>query len=127
MKRVYSDIDHEQNTRQSKKRNRHPASTTKVPHAFMRSPAVQNCSDSAIAFTQRQMQDIEGLALKLTNQLKSMKAIVEDRLHVEGNRATNFKFNTNEVSKHIWKHNLIIILIANVPTCIELELLLNCR
>ncbi|XP_038886717.1 uncharacterized protein LOC120076846 [Benincasa hispida] len=92
MKPVYSDIYQEQNIRKSKKRSSHSASTTKVPQA-----TVQNCSESAIAFTQRQMQDIECLALKLTNQLKSMKAIVEDRLHVEGNKATSFKFNTDEV------------------------------
>lgn len=91
-KRVYSDICQEQNIRKSKKRSFHSANTTKVPQA-----TVQNCSESAIAFTQRQMQDIECLALKLTNQLKSMKAIVEDRLHVEGNKATSFKFNTDEV------------------------------
>lgn len=52
------------------------------------------------------MQDIECLALKLTSQLKSMKAIVEDRLHVEGNKSTSFKFNADEVTKHIWEHNL---------------------
>lgn len=98
MKRVYSDICHEQNIKKSKKRSLHSTSTTKVPHASMRNTTVQNCSDSAIAFTQRQMQDIECLALKLTNQLKSMKAIVEDRLHVEGNKATNYKFNTDEVT-----------------------------
>lgn len=98
---MYSDICQEQNIRKSKKRSFHSANTTKVPQA-----TVQNCSESAIAFTQRQMQDIECLALKLTNQLKSMKAIVEDRLHVEGNKATSFKFNTDEVTKHIWEHNL---------------------
>ncbi|KAG7029375.1 hypothetical protein SDJN02_07713, partial [Cucurbita argyrosperma subsp. argyrosperma] len=92
-----ADIYHKKNIRKSKKRSLHSASTTKVPQASMRSTAVQNCSDSAIAFTQRQMQDIECLALKLTNQLTSMKAIVDDRLHVEGNQATSFKFNTDEV------------------------------
>lgn len=98
MKRVYSDIFHEQNIRKSKKRSLHSTSNTKVPHGRTRSTAVQSCSDNAIAFTQRQMQDIESIALKLTNQLKSMKAIVEDRLHVEGNKATGFKFNTDEVT-----------------------------
>ena len=107
MKRVYSDTYHKQKIRKSKKRSLHSASTTVVPQASIRSTAVQNCSDSAIAFTQRQMQDIECLALKLTNQLTSMKAIVDDRLHVEGNQATSFKFNTDEVTKHIWEHNLI--------------------
>uniref|UniRef100_A0A0A0LP96 Uncharacterized protein n=2 Tax=Cucumis sativus TaxID=3659 RepID=A0A0A0LP96_CUCSA len=91
-KQVHSDIYQEKNIRKSKKRSFHSSSTTKVPQA-----TVQNCSESAIAFTQRQMQDIECLALKLTTQLKSMKAIVEDRLHVEGNKSTSFKFNADEV------------------------------
>ncbi|XP_023536738.1 dentin sialophosphoprotein-like [Cucurbita pepo subsp. pepo] len=99
MKRVYSDTYHEQNTRKSRKRSLHSTNTTKASHAHasMRSSTVQSCSDSAIAFTERQMQDIECLALKLTTQLKSMKAIVEDRIHVEGNKATSYKFNTDEV------------------------------
>ncbi|KAA0065247.1 uncharacterized protein E6C27_scaffold82G005880 [Cucumis melo var. makuwa] len=91
-KQVHSDIYQEKNIRKSKKRSFHSSSTTKVPQA-----TVQNCSESAITFTQRQMQDIECLALKLTSQLKSMKAIVEDRLHVEGNKSTSFKFNADEV------------------------------
>lgn len=112
MKRVYSDTYHEQNTRKSRKRSLHSTNTTKASHAHasMRSSTVQSCSDSAIAFTERQMQDIECLALKLTTQLKSMKAIVEDRIHVEGNKATSYKFNTDEVTKYMSEHNFILLL-----------------
>ncbi|KAK9028823.1 hypothetical protein V6N11_025961 [Hibiscus sabdariffa] len=60
---------------------------------------VQRCSQSAIAFTQRQMRDIESLATKLTTELKSMKDIVMGKLHseLEASAATVMKENANEV------------------------------
>ncbi|KAK8601259.1 hypothetical protein V6N13_059017 [Hibiscus sabdariffa] len=60
---------------------------------------VQRCSQSAIAFTQRQMRDIESLATKLTTELKSMKDIVMGKLHseLEASAATTVKENANEV------------------------------
>ncbi|XP_022768944.1 uncharacterized protein LOC111312695 [Durio zibethinus] len=60
---------------------------------------VQRCSQSAIAFTQRQMRDIESLATKLTTELKSMKDIVKGKLHLELEApvATAAKENADEV------------------------------
>ena len=59
----------------------------------------QCCSQSAIAFTQRQMRDIESLAMKLTTELKSMKDIVKRKLHLESeaSAASPARENADEV------------------------------
>ncbi|TYI21069.1 hypothetical protein ES332_A06G011900v1 [Gossypium tomentosum] len=59
----------------------HPSRT--APHVSSPCTTLQRCSQSAIAFTQRQMRDIESLATKLTTELKSMKDIVLGQLQPE--------------------------------------------
>ncbi|MCL7035359.1 hypothetical protein MKW94_022011 [Papaver nudicaule] len=54
-----------------------------VPRPGTECASIQTCADEAVAFTQRQMHDIEGLAMKLMKQLKSMKEIVEQSLLTE--------------------------------------------
>ncbi|XVE94734.1 hypothetical protein REPUB_Repub02eG0034600 [Reevesia pubescens] len=70
-----------------------------VPRVSSAYTAVQRCSQSAIAFTQRQMHDIESLATKLTTELKSMKDIVKGKLHLESeaSAATAAKEDADEV------------------------------
>ncbi|XWS24342.1 hypothetical protein CRYUN_Cryun28dG0093100 [Craigia yunnanensis] len=68
-----------------------------VPRVSTACITVQRCSQSAIAFSQRQMRDIETLATKLTTELKSMKDIVKGKLHSESSAATAAKENAEEV------------------------------
>ncbi|GMH04153.1 hypothetical protein Nepgr_005992 [Nepenthes gracilis] len=56
----------------------------------------QSCSQSAIAFSQQQMHDIERLAMKLTKELRSMREIVAETLPSEARMATT-RYNTNDV------------------------------
>ncbi|KAL0314714.1 UNVERIFIED_CONTAM: hypothetical protein Sangu_2315800 [Sesamum angustifolium] len=56
----------------------------------------QGCSESAIAFSQRQMHDMESLAVKLIDELKSMKDIVEQKLLFEAYRSISLKNNADE-------------------------------
>ncbi|CAB4265748.1 unnamed protein product [Prunus armeniaca] len=58
--------------------------------------SIRACSESAIAFSQRQMHDIECLATKLSNELKTMKEIAEERLQREAYPATSLRYNANE-------------------------------
>ncbi|KAK6256715.1 hypothetical protein QUC31_000174 [Theobroma cacao] len=74
----------------------HPSRSPRVSTA---SPTVQRFSQSAIAFSQRQMRDIESLATKLTTELKSMKDIVKGKLHSEASPATSAEENADEVRK----------------------------
>ncbi|KAI8025114.1 hypothetical protein LOK49_LG02G00477 [Camellia lanceoleosa] len=46
------------------------------PHVSTRATSIQNCFESAIAFLERQMHGIERLAMKLMQELKSMKDIL---------------------------------------------------
>lgn len=62
---------------------------------------VQGCSESAIAFSQRQMHDIESLASKLMSELNSMKAIVEEKLLFEAYRSPSLKNEADEVKTAI--------------------------
>ncbi|OMO87614.1 hypothetical protein CCACVL1_08888 [Corchorus capsularis] len=71
----------------------HPSRS--VPHVGTAPTILQRCSQSAIAFSQRQMRDIESLATKLTTELTSMKEIAKGRLHCEASAAT--KENADEV------------------------------
>lgn len=72
----------------------HPSRSPRVSTA---SSTVQRFSQSAIAFSQRQMRDIESLATKLTTELKSMKDIVKGKLHSEASPATSAEENADEV------------------------------
>ncbi|BFG17825.1 hypothetical protein CerSpe_040990 [Prunus speciosa] len=58
--------------------------------------SIRACSESAIAFSQRQMHDIECLTTKLSNELKTMKEIAEERLQREAYPATSLRYNANE-------------------------------
>lgn len=74
-----------------------------VPRFSTGCNSIEICSESAIAFSQRQMQDIECLATKLTNELKTMKEIAEDRLYSQASPATSLKFKANEVCFPLYK------------------------
>nr|GMC54979.1 uncharacterized protein LOC109149563 [Ipomoea batatas] len=58
--------------------------------------SVQHFSASAIAFSERQMHDIESLAVKLMKELNSMKDIVEGQLQFQACSSASLK---NEVDK----------------------------
>ncbi|MCL7039537.1 hypothetical protein MKW94_002275 [Papaver nudicaule] len=53
-----------------------------IPKSILKAECapVATCADKAVAFTQRQMLDIEGLAMMLMKHLKSMKEVVEQSL-----------------------------------------------
>ncbi|KAI3922321.1 hypothetical protein MKX01_006010 [Papaver californicum] len=54
-----------------------------VPRHGTECASIQTCADKAVSFTQRQMHDIEVLAMKLMKELKSMKETVEQSLLTE--------------------------------------------
>ncbi|KAJ0580238.1 hypothetical protein HanHA300_Chr04g0126921 [Helianthus annuus] len=59
--------------------------------------SIEGCSESAIAFSQRQMHDIESLASKLMSELNSMKTIVEEKMLYEAYRSASLKNEADEV------------------------------
>ncbi|PIN08866.1 hypothetical protein CDL12_18552 [Handroanthus impetiginosus] len=63
--------------------------------------SIQGCSESAIAFSQRQMHDMESLAVKLMEELKTMKDIVEQKLLFEAYRNVSLKNDADEVKSAI--------------------------
>ncbi|KVH98382.1 hypothetical protein Ccrd_023382 [Cynara cardunculus var. scolymus] len=63
--------------------------------------SIQGCSESAIAFSQRQMHDIESLASKLMSELNSMKVIVEEKMLYEAYRSSSLKNEADEVKSAI--------------------------
>ncbi|KAL6504680.1 hypothetical protein OROHE_023438 [Orobanche hederae] len=63
--------------------------------------SIQGCSQSAIAFSERQMQDIESLAFKLMDELESMKCMVEQKLLFEAYRNVSLKSDADEVKSAI--------------------------
>lgn len=108
--RVRFSANHKQNPVKPKneKRLAQTEGDHKDPHVSNAAPrfstgctSVETCSQSAIAFSQRQMQDIECLATKLTNELKTMKEIAEDRFLYESCPATSLKYKANEVCLYI--------------------------
>ncbi|KAA8528633.1 hypothetical protein F0562_035988 [Nyssa sinensis] len=64
-----------------------------LPHVSTGCTSIQNCSESAIAFSQRQMQDIDCLATKLMKELKFMKDLVEENLDSEAYPTTSLKYH----------------------------------
>lgn len=68
-----------------------------LPNVSTGCTSLQGCSESAIAFSQRQMHDIESLAVKLVSELKYMKEIVEEKLLFEGYRNASIKNDADEV------------------------------
>lgn len=59
--------------------------------------SVRSSSESAIAFSQRQMQDIENLVVKLMTELKSVKEIAEEASHSGAYLSTQSKYDADEV------------------------------
>ncbi|XP_030950455.1 uncharacterized protein LOC115974306 isoform X2 [Quercus lobata] len=97
-------INPQQITRKRKndKRGTPPKIVHKVPNLSGAVPrfstgctSIQSCSQSAIEFSQQQMNDFECLAVKLTKELKSMKEILEERLLPEACPASSFKYNVD--------------------------------
>ncbi|KAL3372086.1 hypothetical protein AABB24_008566 [Solanum stoloniferum] len=78
-----------------------PRLSRSLPQLSTGCTSIKRCSESAIAFSQRQMHDIESLASKLMNELKSMKDMVEDKLLFEAYRASSLKNDADEVKNAI--------------------------
>ncbi|PRQ27011.1 hypothetical protein RchiOBHm_Chr6g0300761 [Rosa chinensis] len=72
-------------------------SSTAPPRFSTGCTSIRTCSDSAIAFSQRQMHDIECITTKLTNELQTMKEIAEERLLSGPYPTTSLKYNADEV------------------------------
>ncbi|KAL7117260.1 hypothetical protein ACP275_03G061400 [Erythranthe tilingii] len=68
-----------------------------LPNLSTGCTSVEGCSESAIAFSQRQMHDMESLSMKLMSELKSMKDIVEQKLLFEAYRNVSLKNDADEV------------------------------
>ncbi|KAL0366115.1 UNVERIFIED_CONTAM: hypothetical protein Sradi_3501600 [Sesamum radiatum] len=78
-----------------------PRFSRSLPNHSAGCTSIQGCSESAIAFSQRQMQDMESLAVKLMNELKSMKDIVEQKLLFEAYRSASLRSDADEVKSAI--------------------------
>ncbi|KAK2988735.1 hypothetical protein RJ640_021000 [Escallonia rubra] len=78
-----------------------PRLSRSLPRLSTGCNSIQGCSESAIAFSQRQMHDIESLAMKLMTELNSMKAIVEEKMLYEGYRNTPLKNDADQVTTSI--------------------------
>ncbi|KAK6115823.1 hypothetical protein DH2020_008092 [Rehmannia glutinosa] len=73
-----------------------PRFTRILPNLSTECTSIQGCSESAIAFSQRQMQDMESLAMKLMDELESMKGVVEQKLLFEAYRNVSLKSDADE-------------------------------
>nr|XP_043637443.1 uncharacterized protein LOC122608406 [Erigeron canadensis] len=78
-----------------------PRQCRSLPRFSTGCTSIEGCSESAIAFSQRQMRDIETLASKLMSELNSMKNIVQDKLLYEAYRSTSLKNEADEVASAI--------------------------
>lgn len=78
-----------------------PRLSRSLPQLSTGCTSIKRCSESAIAFSQRQMHDIESLALKLMNEMKSMKDMVEEKLLFEAYRTSSLKNDADEVKMAI--------------------------
>ncbi|XP_057793960.1 uncharacterized protein LOC131010448 [Salvia miltiorrhiza] len=78
-----------------------PRFSRTLPNLSTGCTSVQGCSESAVAFSQRQMHDMESVALKLMNELKSMKDFVEQKLLFEAYRNASLKNDADEVKSAI--------------------------
>lgn len=74
-----------------------PRFSRTLPNLSTGCTSVQGCSESAVAFSQRQMHDMESVAGKLMTELKSMKDIVEQKLLFEAYRNSSLKNDADEV------------------------------
>ncbi|KAM7278287.1 hypothetical protein ACFE04_005421 [Oxalis oulophora] len=59
--------------------------------------STQSCSQIAIKFSERQMQDIECLADRLTKEMNSMTEIMKDAVYFEANSTAALKQNVDKV------------------------------
>lgn len=78
-----------------------PNTSQGLPRFSTGGASIEGCSQSAIEFSQRQMRDVEGLATKLTKDLKSMKVIMKEVLDPEVCPVTFSKQNMDEVYYYI--------------------------
>lgn len=74
-----------------------PRFSRTLPNLSTGCTSVKGCSESAVAFSQRQLHDMESIAVKLMNELKSMKDIVEQKLLFEAYRNVSLKNDADEV------------------------------
>ncbi|KAI3464975.1 hypothetical protein Pfo_021638 [Paulownia fortunei] len=78
-----------------------PRFSRALPNLSTGCTSIQGCSESAVVFSQRQMHHMESLAMKLMNELKSMKDIVEQKLLFEAYRNVSLKNDADEVKSAI--------------------------
>ncbi|KAH6765045.1 hypothetical protein C2S51_016294 [Perilla frutescens var. frutescens] len=78
-----------------------PRFSRTLPNLSTGCTSVQGCSESAVAFSQRQMHDMESIAVKLMNELKSMKDFVEQKMLFEAYRNVSLKNDADEVKSAI--------------------------
>ncbi|KAL3640837.1 hypothetical protein CASFOL_015805 [Castilleja foliolosa] len=78
-----------------------PRYSRTMPNLSTECASIQSCSESAVAFSKQQMHDMESLAVKLMNELKSMKDIVEQKLLFEAYRNVSLKNDADEVKSAI--------------------------
>lgn len=71
--------------------------TRSIPGLCSGRTSVETCRESVVAFSQRQMQDIESIAVKLMTELKSMKDFIEKKVFDEADRCTSMKIDADEV------------------------------
>ncbi|XP_038976640.1 uncharacterized protein LOC103711333 isoform X2 [Phoenix dactylifera] len=76
---------------------RSPDASWKTPCSCMKSSSFLQQAEKAIEFSQRQMHDIENIAMKLLRGLKSMKNIVEETLSLESCSSLPSKFTVDEI------------------------------
>nr|GEX50262.1 hypothetical protein [Tanacetum cinerariifolium] len=78
-----------------------PRQCRSLPRLSTGCTSIQGCSQNAIAFSQRQMQDIESLASKLISELNSMRVIAEEKMLYEAYRSPSAKNEADEVKSAI--------------------------
>lgn len=94
-------LKHERKQASSPKRHLEgPCLSRSLPNIDTGCASPQGCSESAIAFSQRQMQDINSLAMKLMTELRSVKDILENKLLLQAYRRTTTS-DVEEVRKAI--------------------------
>ncbi|KAJ0960871.1 hypothetical protein J5N97_001221 [Dioscorea zingiberensis] len=77
--------------------------SSRSPCSCMKGSPAHKQTQNAIEFSQRQMHDIEGVAMRLLNGLKSMKSIVQGNMFSEDCLPTTPKFTTDEIREALEK------------------------
>ncbi|KAL2471764.1 Uncharacterized protein Adt_39900 [Abeliophyllum distichum] len=78
-----------------------PRFSRALPNLSTDCTSIKGCSESAIAFSQRQKHDIESLAMKLMNELKFMKDIIQEKLVFDAYRNISLRNDAEEVKTAI--------------------------